>query len=117
MNREKLAWAGGFFSGEGSTHVHTNAYVRKDGRQRKYLTMSITNTNLDALKQFDEATLHIGKVYIELPTKRPSHYKPRYQWTAKSYPATMAIIGLLYTFLSREKKDQIKRVIKDCHGW
>lgn len=77
----ELAWAAGFFDGEGWVYqAHKEGKRRKDGTQRAYPKLGLGNTDLPLLERFQKA-LGCGKVYGPYREKKP-HVKPFWQWSA-----------------------------------
>lgn len=103
MDREALAWAGGFFSGEGSTFIHRNV----GGRGRLYVRMTITNTSEEALRRF-HAAITFGHFWSH--PHRIAHYKHVHVWRVNNFEQAQAVLAMLWPFLSAEKRAQAKRV-------
>ena len=108
IDRERLAWAGGFFSGEGCCHISTNTY----GRKRKYLRLTVVNTSKQALDRFYGSIGRLGGMN-EVPYQR-GNYKPTYQWRVANFEEAQQVICLLWIFLSEEKKHDAKTSLKQC---
>ena len=103
--REELAWAAGFFDGEG----HTTVYPDKG----KYLQIKIQIAQIDrqVLDRFQNAVLGLG--YINGPYySKQSNKKPEYRFCAGSFEHVQAIIAMLYGFLSPVKQEQCLQVLK-----
>lgn len=99
FNREKLAWAAGFFDGEGTTSC---SYAGK-GSVVRTLKLSIPQIHREELDRFRDAVLEFGSVGgpYYYPNKNPIW---RYQcW---KYEHSQAIIAMLWTFLSTSKREQ-----------
>lgn len=101
----ELAWAAGFFDGEGWTSV-TMAKPSATRERRKYIQMGLGQANLVTLERF-LAAVGSGSIYrVPNGTTRKKDY---WQWSAsgkKAYPA----MERLWPFLSQPKKDQFERV-------
>lgn len=102
--REELAWAAGFFDGEGSTTVSI-----KNGRAR--LRVSVPQTNRETLERFKSAVLGLGRIHG--PMKRHSErHAPLWQFGSASFEQTQAIIAMLWPFLSEIKRTQARFAIE-----
>jgi hypothetical protein len=103
INREELAWAAGFFDGEGSTLV-----VRP--KLKEYLVLSVGQIDPKPLERFQKAVLNIGQIYGPYTRKRPNH-QPSYYFKAFRFEYIQAIIAMLWCFLSPAKKNQYKEAL------
>jgi hypothetical protein len=97
LDREELAWAAGFFDGEG----HTSP----DG-----LSMEIYQTDPRPLERFRAAVGGIGKVSGPRPPARGSR-KVSWTWDAYNWADTQAVIAMLWAFLSAPKRDQARKAL------
>lgn len=100
MDREELAWAAGFFDGEGSTGTYS-----KVGR-RGSIHMTVGQDHLELLERFHRAVLGIGSIYG--PYKNS---KQRY-WKAFGHEDVQAAGALLWSFLGPIKRAQWKTALK-----
>ncbi len=100
VNRlEELAWAAGFFDGEGSTGTYDRRF--KGGRLN--VNLSVPQNDLDILKRFQEAIGGVGRTYG--PYFRKS--KPgSYVFQTKSFESIQFILAQLWPWLTPEKKNQ-----------
>lgn len=103
INREELAWAAGFFDGEGST----TCSGRKN-HHRKYIRMGVSQVNPEPLERFNGAVGNIGSIHgPRIP--RNVRSKPVWVWYSGDWRKCQAIWAMLWTFLGTQKRDQIKR--------
>lgn len=102
MNKIELAWAAGFFDGEGCTYV-TRQYDRP--RSLRFC-MSVTQVDREVLDRFQRA-LQLGSVRGPFKTDYASQrsIKPRWVWRATGNTARTAI-DRLWPYLSTVKRDQ-----------
>ncbi len=94
----ELAWAAGFFDGEGST-----SYLKKDtwiGPR-----MSVAQNNPITLERFRQA-VGVGKIY-EHTTR-----KGMYSWNCQKKHDVENVLNMLWPFLSEQKKEQAIEVYK-----
>ena len=96
MDRRELAWAAGFFDGEGCVTF---------GKQGS-LTLSISQTHPEVLVRFREA---VGAGVVRGPWHQPS--KPNantlYGYVCTSFEPCQHVYAQLWPFLSSVKKQQI----------
>lgn len=99
--REELAWAAGFFDGEGcvSNSRTTNG---------KILRLIVTQTNLATLERFRNAVFGLGRIGGPRQVK---NYKPCWNWNADGFYTAQAVMGLLWTFCSDQKREQYKKCL------
>lgn len=105
INREELAWAAGFFDGEGCFGIDKRfsaPYVRVSQKDRR------------ALDRFVEVT-GLGRVYF-----RNGNGKYRgdthIHWIAISgFEQTQALGAMLWQWLSPVKRDQFKKMLATFH--
>lgn len=102
INREELAWAGGFFSGEGTSGT------RKVNTKWRAIVTSIHQCHRPNLERFSKAIGNLG--FIQGPEKAPSRTvagrKPIYKWYSGNFEHCQAVIAMLWPWLSQEKRDQ-----------
>lgn len=102
MNREELAWAAGFFDGEG----HMAA--------RKWRTsqIGVGQSEVSTLVRFQRAVRGIGCVYG--PYRAANSPRPTYRWQIASFEGCQAVIAMLWPFLSEPKRDQARRLMTNA---
>src|SRR5258708_5070125 len=104
IDREELAWAAGFFDGEGSTFCQ----LKQDRpRYRRQLVVAVGQSGREipeVLQRFQRALLGIGKIYG--PYIRKGRRLPTWQWRALSFEEAQAAIAMLWRFLSPIKQRQ-----------
>lgn len=101
----ELAWAAGFFDGEGTT-----SYLRKDTWIGPRL--SVAQNNRETLERFLR-TVDCGKIYEH--TTRPGMF----QWTLQRGKEVENCLNKLWPFLSEQKKQQalgVYRLIDNSRG-
>jgi hypothetical protein len=96
-DREALAWAAGFFDGEGSVFCH-----KKEPR----LQVSISQIDPRVLDKFAEA-VGLGKVYG--PFKGSTPQTPRWNYVIQNIEGAYAVFDLLSPWLGEVKKQQFLR--------
>lgn len=98
MSNLDLAWAAGFFDGEGNVYCG-----------RLQLKISISQTDREVLDRF-RAAVQAGKVAGPRPG-RQQNQRPYYVYQASSYD-TIEVYEKLSPFLSTVKKLQFEEMIK-----
>lgn len=109
VNREELAWAAGFFDGEG-TAVLANV---NSTRERDYPTPSLAVTqhfSPELVERFQRAVLGLGKVYGPHMSKGTA-WHPRWMWQCRRPHEVLAVAPLLWPWLGSTKRQQIATVI------
>lgn len=104
-NKTELAWAAGFFDGEGCTTV-TRCKPKKRAidqlRPQLGLRASLAQVELEPLKRFYKA---VGIGAIRGPYKYGSNRQFHYQWNASNLDV-LAALDALWPYLSNVKKVQ-----------
>jgi hypothetical protein len=109
INREELAWAAGFFDGEGTSRATPSRYKRGDKVQGVQLHLSIGQCDRDVLDRFKKAVLNLGFVYG--PYQKKNRDKPYYAFHSQGFEQTQAIMAMLWPFLSDIKRAQAKKAM------
>lgn len=95
-SREDLAWAAGYFDGEGSS------FLKKNGKfNNKNLAISIAQNDPETLKKFF-GIVQKGKLY---------EYRV-WQWKTTNFADSQFVIGLLWPWLGSIKKQQYSDACK-----
>lgn len=116
FSKTELAWAAGFFDGEGTTSCYrrTSAY----GKKKKYpiLKMQVVQAEPTTLERFREALGGMGLLYG--PYQMPSHKgKTTYYYSIHRQDDVQAAMLLLWPYLSGVKRKQIESAIEKYRGW
>lgn len=112
-NREDLAWAAGFFDGEGSTSAIKRTWGNPP-RSKSYVRMSIRQkaVNREVLDKFCRIT-GLGKVGSSVETA----CGPMHHWYLQRYEHCQALLAMLWPWLGTAKKQQaIKRLREELDG-
>ena len=100
FNTHELAWAAGFFDGEGCT---TFPLKSKDGRC--YPVLIVGQKDLRPLFRFQKALGNIGTIYKPMRNGIS-------QWRCANFEAVQHVICCLWKFLSEPKREQAIRVLQ-----
>lgn len=106
VNREELAWAAGFFDGEGNIHA------AKLPSGRKFLTLQVSQVNRQPLDRFQKAVGSLGNVVGPYKRRTRLNAQPIYHYQNRRFESAQAVIALLWNFLSEPKRQQATRVLK-----
>ena len=112
-NKIELAWAAGFYDGEGSTKRVYYHYKTKNGIKRipnKHISMTVSQCELFPLKRFMKAVGNLGR--INGPYKYKAQKRPYWIWSVTCHPA-MDVFKKLKPYLSPIKIKQFNTVMKD----
>lgn len=88
MSETELAWAAGFFDGEGHTQ-----------RKRKTRVLSIGQKYPDCLERFKAAIGHFGRLY-------GPYTKEMFYWSTTKLEDVDTVLTMLWPYLSKHKKNQ-----------
>lgn len=105
LNRIELAWAAGFFDGEGCVSRKKN---QSNGRRAPFLQVS--QTNRVVLDRFQAAVGGLGVIYGPYRQKKRTH-SPYWLYSTSNFEATQAVGTMLWSFLSPVKKEAYAREI------
>lgn len=115
MDREALAWAAGFFDGEGCFyHGIRRRYGNSRGGPYRWTETRMTQAHPEVLHRF-AATVGLGRVYGPYAKKRPNH-RPQWQYLAHGFHQTQAIIAMLWPWLGSVKRLQAAQVLADVRN-
>jgi hypothetical protein len=101
INREELAWAAGFFDGEGNTGSAWSSPIH----------VQVSNTDLRLLQRF-WAALGVGRISGPYTLKNRPQNRPHWHWAATSFEDAQAAIALLWVWLSESKRKQAAKALR-----
>jgi hypothetical protein len=108
----ELAWAAGFFDGEGSFIT-----PRNHARLHQMVRATIFQTDPRVLERFRTAVLGIGSITGPYTRRNgKSHWKPHWEWSAQNFEDMQAVGALLWKFLSPVKREQFKLALERFHN-
>lgn len=106
INHIELAWAAGFFDGEGC--------VSGRGNRKGLPQIAITqHESPDCLLRFKKAVLNRGRVYGPRWDKRGRG--PIYVYNASTFENAQFIVALLWKYLSEPKRECAQEIFLDYH--
>ena len=108
IDREALAWAAGFFDGEGCI----GCYYRTNGKtQKRYrlLHISVGQKDREVLDRF-KAIFGFGRI-----VQTQKNNGPFYHFAVDSFEKSQAIVAMLFPFLGTIKQQQISQSLAEYH--
>jgi hypothetical protein len=105
FSREELAWAAGFFDGEGC-FCYSEA-----GR---YICISIAQTDREVLDRFRRAVGGLGNILGPYKNRGPGTYsrKPQFVYRLNKFEHVQAVAALLWFMLGTQKRNQARRTLR-----
>ena len=103
FDRESLAWAAGFFDGEGCTRA-----IEADGPHgvTHHTEMAITQIHRDTLERFQDAVGGLG--YIVGPDFYGGRKNGLWRWRLTDWRGIQAVLAMLWPWLGPHKKQQAR---------
>lgn len=99
----ELAWAAGFFDGEGTTSI-----LKAQRDRYSYIRMQVTQKHRDTLERFQSAVGGIGRIY-------KGKTRGIFSWNLYKRDEVLECLNALWPFLSNHKKEQADRVLAACN--
>lgn len=117
LDREELAWAAGFFDGEGST----GAYGPHHAYPRCQVAQAVDDPARPeivpvTLQRFQRAVGGLGYFSCAI-TSPAASARAQYKWHAWSFEHMQAVVAMLWAFLSPMKRAQMRKALKAYHGY
>ena len=106
-DREELAWAAGFFDGEGNIRARVDKY-------HNAFVVQIAQTDRRPLERFQAAVGGIGVIYGPYaPSSRKTkpHHNLAYAYHTNRFEHTQAVAAMLWSFLSPPKREQARSAV------
>lgn len=121
VNREELAWAAGFFDGEGYIGVcwNGNGHLHS-GKKFRSINLSIAQSidkdgrTAYVLKRFQKVVLGLG--HIAKKRDHQGNRRAANQFQSGKFEHIQAIIALLWKYLSPTKKQQAMLALNKYHN-
>lgn len=107
-----MAWAAGFFDGEGCVYLH------RSGRGGKChsLCLEIVQSGYDPPDTLDRAATAFPGVFLKVTGPRPQGgFGKRPMWRVRTdrFEYVQAIVAMLWPWLSQEKRGQYTRKFRE----
>jgi hypothetical protein len=104
LDQEELAWAGGFFSGEGSTYFRRNK--RRNGKSYGGPAIEITQCgSAETLIRFNAAVGNLLTLYGPY-YNRANTNRPYWQLSIGAFEKVQAVLAMIWPWLSTIKQEQ-----------
>lgn len=97
----ELAWAAGFYDGEGCCTFHSSGRLAR---------ICISQNDTEVLERFQSA-VGLGKIYGPYGPYKGRSSKARYDWVVHRVDEVVKVADLLWPFLSSTKQDQFNRIL------
>lgn len=111
LDREELAWAAGFFDGEGYVGIVAHNVQRRKGISNyKRVTLTIVQTDRRVLDRF--ATILPTRLSVRGPYNLKGNRNPTWQLAGNGLSTVQQVLCLLWTWLSPVKRLQFAEVVK-----
>lgn len=114
FNREDLAWAAGFYDGEGHTRYRLLPLdPLRQGNQQVQIGIVINqvSSNLEVLERFRRAVGGVGA--INGPYKKP--HQPQHVYSTQSFQHVQHVICCLWPWLGSAKRNQALKALRVWH--
>ena len=106
MQSIELAWAAGFYDGEGSTGVERRRQAPGRGQPYVGLVVEVTQVDERPLRRF-AAAVGVGRINLR---PRRGNRQPQWRWRAAGGAARRALRAL-WPYLSEPKREQALRAL------
>lgn len=106
MRREELAWAAGFFDGEGYAGTR---WGRSRVRRYPVPALTISQNETTTLERFRAAVGGLGRVSRRSTNPRGG---AEFAWATTNWREAQTVIALLWRYLSGPKRDQASPVLR-----
>lgn len=110
----ELAWAAGFFDGEGTTHGRVRTERPGKNGDTTTLHMKVAQVCREPLDRFHHAVRGLGKIYgpyntrvLYGPTGKQYRCQPIWEWRISNWRDAQAAYTLLWKYLSPPKRAQV----------
>ena len=106
--REELAWAAGFYDGEGGL------YFKQNQTKVRGLLLVIGQTDIRPLHRFQEAVGGLGKIYERSKPKSVKH-KQAWVYCVGHFEVVQAVVAMMWPFMSAPKREQAVKALARYH--
>jgi hypothetical protein len=122
IDTHELAWAAGFFDGEGGTYLTRGIKRRPSGKssEERKLTLAIVQASEDdqlpaVLLRFQRAVGGVGGIYVA--SYRTERHLPKWQFKTGRMEHVQAIVAMLWKFLGPVKRAQATAALNGWNAW
>lgn len=114
LSHTELAWAAGFWDGEGCSTGNMDPRPSQEGRFRLRLSLSQSGEGAEKiLARFQAAVNGLGRVRGPHVRKNPSGgvSQPIWVWSTQKFEVAQAVVAMLWPYLSDVKRQQAARIL------
>jgi len=104
VDTHEIAWAAGFFDGEGTTQY--GEYISR-GNSCRSMRMSIAQREYEPLQRFRQAMFGLGRIRVDV---RAGH-TTMHVWAVSNWRDVQACVAAMWPFLCQPKRDQAKHAL------
>lgn len=108
MDNIELAWAAGFYDGEGCTSVSTR---KKNGLKQLFLVVTQCGDYAPELLTRFQQAVEAGSVSRVRAKKLKESYLDQYRWQCGAYEVCQHVMTQLWPYLGTSKKQQYERCL------
>lgn len=106
INLIELAWAAGFWDGEGCTNFSRSYYWNSKGKHPRYrICAAVGQTN-------NRYPIHRFKAAVQIGNVSGPDSALKTSWRVSTFEEVQAVIAMLWKFLCPAKRNQYKEVLK-----
>lgn len=105
LDTHELAWAAGFFDGEGCTFIHNYT----DNRHSPKLMFSISQVKPQVLVRFRKAVHNLAEIRGPFRNRKVQDI---HRLDTSNFEKVQAIMAMLWKYLSDVKREQYKKNVK-----
>jgi hypothetical protein len=114
LTREDIAWAAGFFEGEGSTYLAFKEYA--NGSKLYFPRLKISqNADIVFEEFYSDVLERFQKIYpqgyVHGPYTGRTNRSPYFSYTVNKFEGVQYIMSSMWTFLGHVKRNQYRKVI------
>jgi hypothetical protein len=109
LSEVKLAWAAGYFDGEG----HTGVTHKR--RSTLSIMIQIGSTDLEPLERFKDAVGGAGSINGPYQRDNPDH-REYWQYSCSNFEGVQHIMAVLWKYLSEPKRSQMHNAVMTQRG-
>lgn len=122
-SKTELAWAAGFFDGEGTACAYRRDKVRPSGHVSPYRCFAVAVSQAGPhagvlLKRFQDAVFGLGAIY-RVPHKKAhsSGWLEGWNWRTGKFEVAQAVLAMLWKYLGPRKREQIAKALVEYRSW
>lgn len=104
LDTHEIAWAAGFFDGEGTTRF---GHYLSRGRLCRSFSISIAQAEPESLNRFRKALFGLGKISPDRQEGRTDMWV----WRVTNWRDVQACVAAMWPFLCTPKRDQARRAL------